>query len=263
MGRLLRFWFSFEDPVPGKKYLQHGFALMALKYSVDAVLIGTATGTLWTPTDYLQSVPLLISSRLTGAPLYLAPALAIWALPFLWIGMSMTIRRLLDAGRSAWWALLFFIPVVSYLLFAGLAAAPSSPDRKPAVHALSGRDRFPSTLFAMATGASLGLILLWVGVIGLESYGLAVFMGAPFIIGLITAFQLRRRYPASVRETFNVVALTMALVAGSAFLVGFEGAICLAMAAPLALTVAFMGGLVGRFFAASGEPLRIPAHSDH
>ena len=105
----------------------------------------------------------------------------------------------------------------------------------------------------MAAGASLGLGLLWLGVLWLESYGLAVFMGTPFIIGLVTAYLLRRRYPASSRETHEVVAMTVLLVAGAAFLVGFEGAVCLLMVAPLGLVIALMGGVVGRHLAALGE----------
>jgi hypothetical protein len=105
----------------------------------------------------------------------------------------------------------------------------------------------------MAVGASIGLAILLIAVFGLESYGLALFMGAPFVVGLATAFLLRRRYPATVRETMEVVTMTIVLLAGSTFLVGFEGAGCLVMAAPLALVIALMGGLVGRFLAASGE----------
>src|SRR2546429_3054376 len=38
-----------------------------------------------------------------------------------WIGVSMTLRRAADAGRSPWWGLLFFVPVVNYAVMAWLA----------------------------------------------------------------------------------------------------------------------------------------------
>jgi uncharacterized membrane protein YhaH (DUF805 family) len=32
------------------------------------------------------------------------------ALPFIWIGVTMTVRRLRDAGKPVWLATLFFVP---------------------------------------------------------------------------------------------------------------------------------------------------------
>jgi hypothetical protein len=36
-----------------------------------------------------------------------------WALPFLWIGTALTVRRLRDAGLSPLWVALFVLPVVN------------------------------------------------------------------------------------------------------------------------------------------------------
>jgi hypothetical protein len=72
-------------------------------------------------------------------------------------------------------------------------------------------------------------------------------------MGLVTAYLLRARYPASVRETLEVVAMTVPLAGGAALAIGFEGAVCLLMVAPLGFVVAFMGGLVGRYLAGVGE----------
>ncbi len=251
--KLLRFWFTFEEPVSRRAYLRHGLALMLLKYCVDLLLVTATTRTLWTPLDYLSSAPFLFSSRLSGAERFLAPALAGWTLPFLWIGISMTIRRLLDAGWSAWWSLLFFVPVLNYALLAVLCVAPGrSAPRDPVVPAPSG-GRLPSALLAMAFGALVGLAMTWAAVFWIDSYGLALFFGTPFAIGLVTAFLLRRRHPATAWETAEVVVLTLFLVAGAAFAVGLEGAVCLLMAAPLGIIVTLMGGLVGRHLAAIGE----------
>jgi hypothetical protein len=109
----------------------------------------------------------------------------------------------------------------------------------------------------MAAGAGVGLAMLLVGVLWLDSYGLAVFMGTPFVIGLVTAYLLRRRYPATSREAHEVVVMTTLLVAGCAFAIGFEGLVCILMVAPLGLVVALMGGIVGRRLAELGEgPVR-------
>lgn len=253
LQRLLRFWFTFERPVDRGEYLRHGFGLVVLKYGVDAALVAIATGAPWTPLDYLQSVPLLLSSRLSESASFLAPVLALWTLPFLWVGITMTIRRLLDAGWSAWWSLLFFVPGLSYLLIALLVFAPTADSGSPGLARDPDGERLPSALLSIAAGALLGLGMMWFAVLRMNSYGLALFMGTPFILGLVTGFLFCRRYPGTMRETQEVVAMTVLLVAGAAFAVGFEGAVCLLMVAPLGLVVAAMGGAVGRHLARFGE----------
>lgn len=250
---LLRFWLTFEEEVGRREYVLHGLALMLLKYSGDAVLVRAGSGTTWTPIDYLQSIPFLLADHLSASAAFLAPALALWTLPFLWIGITMTIRRLLDAGWSAWWSLLFFVPFASYGLMALLAAMPSSERDVSGPTPPPHGDRLPSALLSIGVGAALGLGMMWLGAMLLNSYGLALFMGTPFAMGLATAFTLCRRFPASSGETHEVVAMTVLLVAGSGFMIGFEGAVCILMVAPLGLVVALMGGIVGRRFAMTGE----------
>lgn len=253
-SELLRYWFTFEDPVTRRDYLRHGAALMLVKYGVDALLVFSATGNIWTPLDYFRSPPFLIAHRFDASAAFLAPTLVAWTLPFLWVGISMTIRRLLDAGWSAWWSLLFFVPLLNYILIAVLCAAPPAVSlRQPRVAPDAAVPRLPGALLSIAFGALLGLFMLSLAVFWFESYGLALFMGTPFVIGLITAYVLCRQYPASLLETIEVVFMTIVMTAGAGLVVGIEGAVCFAMAAPLGLVVAWMGGIAGRFMANMGE----------
>src|SRR5881296_3467456 len=98
---------------------------MLVKYGVDATLVWVFVHRLWTPLTYANPEWLLREELLRGAPVWLAPALVLWTLPFLWIGVSMTLRRAVDAGRSPWWCLLFFVPGVNYATMLWLAAQPS------------------------------------------------------------------------------------------------------------------------------------------
>lgn len=251
---LLRYWLTFEQPVTRRDYIRHGAALMLLKYAVDAAVIAAATGNLWTPLDYLRSPPFVMANRFGDSASFLAPALSAWTLPFLWIGISMTIRRLLDAGWSAWWSLLFFVPLLNYALIAALCVAPAAAVSPiPSAPTDGSAPRLPRALLSIAFGSLFGLLMLSFAVLWLESYGLALFMGTPFSIGLVTAYVLCRQYPASARETFEVVFMTVAATAGAGLVLGIEGAVCLAMAAPLGLVLAWMGGVVGRFIANAGE----------
>jgi uncharacterized membrane protein YhaH (DUF805 family) len=252
--QLARFWWTFAAPVSRRDYLRHGAGLVALKYTGDVVLVGLAAGRLWTPGDYVHSIPFLLATRLEGAPPWLMPALALWALPFLWAGVTLTMRRALDAGWSAWLALGFFVPYLNYALMLSLCLAPGAraasrraPVPRPHEH------RLPSALLAIGAGLGLGLLMLVLAVSALERYGVALFFGTPFGVGALTAFLFNRRYPASGRETAEVAAMTLALIAGATFLLGNEGAVCLLMALPISLVVGLMGAAFGRGVALRGR----------
>ena len=249
--KLLRFWFSFQDPVPPGAYFRHGVGLMALKYSGDVALVFLATGRWWTPLDYLRSIGFLLSSRFEGAPRWLVPAIAAWALPFVWIGVTLTLRRVLDAGASVWLTLLYFIPYLNYLLMLALCVGmPTAPVSKEAAAELRPGDRtLPQALLAMGAGLGLALLMLGVSVLGRGVYGASLFLGTPFLLGVVTAFLFNRRHPGGFRDTLQVVLMTLALATGVVFLLGQEGAICLVMAFPLTLVLAGMGALLGHRFA--------------
>lgn len=112
--RLLRLWFGLAEPVSRTAYALSGFGLMGLKYVTEAVLVHHVTGRWLTPLDYFNP---LLTSRLAavGGSDLLSAALIAWTLPFLWIGVSMTMRRAEDAGRSPFLALLYFVPLVNYV----------------------------------------------------------------------------------------------------------------------------------------------------
>jgi uncharacterized membrane protein YhaH (DUF805 family) len=247
IGEWLRLWFTFERAVGRRAYVVSGIVLMVVKYAGDVSLVWLGTGRLWRPIDYLSPVATLSATKLQLAPPALLPVLALWTLPFLWIGISMSMRRALDAGRSAWWALLFFVPGVSYACMALLAVLPSragsvtSADKPRAYE-----HRLPSALLAVAAGATAGLAMLAFSVYGLASYGISLFLGTPFVVGALTAYLFNRRYPASERESQQVVVLTLACVAGAALVTAAEGAVCLLMAAPLGIGIGAMGAALGR-----------------
>lgn len=244
---LLRFWFTFKDPVPPRTYFRHGVGLMALKYAGDVALVYLATGRWWTPLDYLRSVATLLNTTFDNAPRWLLPALALWTLPFLWIGVTLTLRRVLDAGASAWTTLLYFVPYVNYVFMLALSVLPSAPpDDRGAAQWRPGDRTLPEALLSMGAGLGVGLLMMGVTVLGGRVYPASLFLGTPFRMGVVTAFLFNRKHPGSERDTFQVVAMTMAITTGVIFILGQEGAICLLMALPLSLGVGTIGGLLGR-----------------
>jgi uncharacterized membrane protein YhaH (DUF805 family) len=257
--RWLRLWFTFEHRVGRREYLVSGLALAVLKYAGDMAIVWTSTHRLWTPADYLSPVQSLLSTRLNGAPAAVLPILALWALPFLWIGISMSMRRALDAGLSAWLALLFFVPGLSYLFMAVMSVLPPRVrSRDLQVEPRPYEHRLPGALLAIAAGAAVGLGMIALSVYALQSYGVSLFLGTPFVVGALTAFLFNRRYPASRRETHEVVLMTIACIGGVALLTAAEGAVCLVMALPLAAVLGMMGSVLGRRIA-----LHTPEHATH
>ncbi|MFL5608023.1 MAG: DUF805 domain-containing protein [Gemmatimonadaceae bacterium] len=251
MGRLhrwLNLWFTFDRSVGRREYLLSGLALAVVKYAGDVLIVWRDTGRLWHPLSYLSPVSSLVSHSLVdGKGIVL---LALWALPFIWIGISMSVRRTLDAGYSAWVALLFFVPGINYLFMAVMCALPTSDEplyieEVPRAH----EHRLPKALLAIAAGMVLGLVMLAVSVIGAKSYGISLFLGTPFLIGAITAFLFNRQYPASAAETQQVVFMTLACLGGVFLLTAVEGALCLLMVAPLAAVLGMMGASLGRHIA--------------
>jgi uncharacterized membrane protein YhaH (DUF805 family) len=250
---LPRLWLTFEARVDRRAYALSGIGLAALKYLGDAAIVWTAAGRAWTPGDYARPAAAVFSERFAAASPWLLLALAAWTLPFLWIAVSMSMRRALDAGRSAWLALLVFVPWARYALMLALALLPARPPGRPAPRPRPYERRLPSALLAVAAGTLVALGALALSVYGLAAYGLALFLGTPFVVGAITAWIFNRRYPASPGETVEVVTLTLACVGGVLLLVAAEGALCLLMAAPLALGIGIMGGALGRRIAGGAD----------
>lgn len=248
--QLFRYWFTFSSRVSPRQYLHHGAALMATKYLSDVLIVRSGADAWWMPFDYMSSISTLQQTTLATAPFWLMPVLALWALPFLWAGITLTMRRAIDAGHSPWWALLFFVPWVNYTLLAALCALPSRLDEPGARRQPSGvRDAEPKQLMAMLPGLGLGLAMIWFSVYGLRTYGGALFFATPFGIGAITAWSLNRTAWASRGQTTRLVLMTLGLLAALLLALGREGAVCIAMAAPLAVVLGLMGSAVGRTIA--------------
>ena len=149
LRQLARFWFTFESPVDRRTYFRHGLALALVKYAIDAAVIGLVAGIVWTPVDYLATGASFAHSKLRNAPTFLPPLLGLWTLPFLWIGLTMSVRRALDAGRSAWLALLFFVPLVNYAFMLVMSALPTAPAKRPTLAPRPHEARLPSALLSV------------------------------------------------------------------------------------------------------------------
>jgi len=257
--RWLRLWFSFHEPVDRRTYLLHGAGLMLFKYGVDAAVMWAFVHRLWTPLAYLSPVWTLREQLLRGAPEWLAPTLVVWTLPFLWIGVSMTLRRAVDAGRSPWWGLLFFVPVVNYAVMLLLSLVPSrAVGAGPAARRNAVDVRFRAGLLGVAAALAITIPTVLIGVYLRRMYSAGLFLGTPFTIGYISAYVFNARGAQSERHTMQVAFLAVALAGGAMLVFALEGAVCIALAFPIAALLALPGALIGRAVAlrSVGPPAR-------
>jgi uncharacterized membrane protein YhaH (DUF805 family) len=253
--------FRLTGPVSAKRYAAWGFSLVVLKYAIDAAVTYVVTGQLWNPLRYL--VP-SIESRFPGTTdevasgaLWLPMALVLWSLPFVWIGLTLTYRRVVDAGKSAWWSLLYFVPLANYVLMLSLCAMPTAPRAPVAAGVPEPSDRrFVAQAvrgFAVAVAIAVGSTLLSVFIF--KAYGAALFFGTPVIIGVVLGFVINRPTVRSLGATLGIVSVSIVMSGAALLLFAVEGALCILMAAPLALGGAILGGVVGRSIAQiSGVP---------
>src|SRR5438552_15437829 len=213
-SRWLRLWFSFSDPVDRGTYLRHGLGLMALKYAIDALLIWRFAGRIWTLSNYLSPLLSTRQQLLRDAPPWLLPLLVVIALPFLWIGVSMTMRRAVDAGASPWVALFFFVPGLNLILMMVLCLPPSRPRRMAPFDdmASSAPERFQSAMLGVAAALAITLVSVLVVVYLRRRYSTGLFLGVPLTIGYITAyiynFRVDRQVGVSSRMTFVSLTFT-------------------------------------------------------
>ena len=247
VGRALRLWFSFRDPIDRRTYLLHGAGLMLCKYAVDATLVWAFVDRWWTPLGYLNPVWTLREQLLRDAPAWLVPVLVGWTLPFLWIGVSMTFRRAVDAGKSPWVSLLFFVPVVNYATMLLLAALPSRPPVASAVMPPTVAElRFRAGLSGVAAALAITVPTVLIGVYLRRMYSAGLFLGTPFTIGYISAYVFNAREAQTERHTLQVALLAVALAGGAMLVFALEGVVCIALAFPLAALLALPGAILGR-----------------
>jgi uncharacterized membrane protein YhaH (DUF805 family) len=240
--------FTWDGRVQRGPYFLVGTTLTLLKYAIDAS-VAARFGETWRIWNYFFP-PLEVSLSQLG---FRQPKLyaILWAIaiPFFWVGIALTLRRLRDAGCRAGWIFLFFVPVVNLMLFLWLTVAPSTT--KPIAEAVAADElrriaKPRQEVLGVVIAVVLGFALATWGTQVLAVYSWGLFLGVPFLTGFVASWFLNVKGIRSPLHTIVISALTTLLI-GVAFLsLGREGLICLLMAVPLALPFSIAGGLVAR-----------------
>ena len=249
---LPRLWFGLPEPVSQEAYAATGFGLMLTKYLVEAVAIYIFTFKSYMPWDFINP---LMSFRqkyfAAPAPEWLAWAFVLWSLPFLWIAVSMSVRRAVDAGKNAWLGLWIFVPIINLVMMIYFSLLPTDSQRRsdlsedPVYREPLIAHQLSSALSGIAASALICITMVSLCVYLIQDYGAALFMGTPIVMGATSAYIYNRPYTRSVFSSIMVAELSIFLSGLILLLFAFEGIICLVMLLPIAGVMAILGALIG------------------
>lgn len=238
-------------------YALIGSVGFAIKHNLDRIVATTLFDRPWSFFNYLQPGGSLAES----SDQKFFATLVLMALPFIWVGVALTLRRLRATGLPLLLVLLFFVPVLNLLFFFVMAVLPSSPARAPDVSE-GGEEAEPLTTridwrrivpksvigsVALAVGltAVIGGALTGLAVLGLGEYGLGLFVALPFALGLCSVLLYGVHHSPSLLTALLISVGAVGVLAVLLLVTAVEGALCLLMAAPIGAVLSALGGLMG------------------
>jgi uncharacterized membrane protein YhaH (DUF805 family) len=243
----------WEGKVSRGTYALIGIICLAIKHNLDR-FIAYKFGYRWGISTYFDPLDRAAQfSPFSASEKVFLAILLITALPFIWIGITMTVKRLRDAGQPLWLTLLFFAPIINLLFFGLLTVLPSRQADSPATIA-GGRASYLSSYWPTArTGSAaaavvltalLGVVTTWGALRFVGNYGLTLFISLPFVMGYLSVLIYSRTQEVDSNDVAGIVSLSLLLTGLGITAIAVEGLICLLMAAPLAWLLAMFGGLL-------------------
>ncbi len=241
--------FGFQGRVGRATYAFVGIIGVLLKHNLDRLLAFKLLHQPWTILSYLAPLGMLSSDfPLSAQQQKFLFLLAFTSIPFIWIGIGMTLKRLRDAGLGPQLVLLFFIPAVNLLFFVLLCLHPGRDSFGETSNRQFGllspflpKSKWGIAVFAAVVAAATGGCLAWFTIRTLGDYGWTLFLAIPFFMGFSSVWLFAYERSRSFSESVNVAMLSLFL--SGVFLVGMavDGVICILMAAPIAAVLALIG----------------------
>ena len=253
-------------------YALVGVAGFALKHNLDRFIATLVFHRSWGIFNYwIPPVRVMHLASLSHSDMVFLGSMLALALPFIRVGVALTLRRLRAIGLPLWLVVFFFAPVLNLLFFLLLSTLPSRAPKGTALPpARSGPrkslDRFiPNHIVGSAAMAVLLTAILGVATVGFATlrmpvYGVGLYVALPFCLGLLSSLIDGYHHPRSFVRCLAVSAISAILVGAGLVAMAIEGVFCLFMALPIGMVLAAMGGTVGYFIQrVSGAAHQAPA----
>jgi uncharacterized membrane protein YhaH (DUF805 family) len=253
--RAWNFW-QWEGKIGRATYASVGVLAFALKFLIDWLIVTRVFHRPWSLLNYWRPFGAINGVHsLSLESRFFAGTMLFAALPFIWLGLAMTVKRLRDAGQPTWLAALFFAPLANLAFFLAVSLMPSRSDTTseegnpwPGIRAFDRwipRSKAGSAMVSIVATAALGLVFTLVGTQYVTTYGWGLFVALPFCLGIFSVLTYSYHDPRGINECLAVAVLPVAFLGCLFMLVAIEGLICILMAAPLALGLAVLGGILG------------------
>ncbi len=245
-GSLINFLFSWRGSIGRGPYALTGTILIFVKWNLDRILGAGFFNQPW-PIRYIFPHENFLGLKADERTI--VALLAATSLPFIYVGLVLTFKRLRSAGLPFWLVLLFFVPFLNLLFFLLLCTFPERVGELPGVEArkTSVLDNWvPRNLLACAALA----VVLWAGpaLLGIyifHDYGWGLFLGIPFGLGFVSAMLFGWHNPSTIRNGLLSAFIATSLGLGLLFFSAIEGLICILMALPIVCPLALLGGILG------------------
>jgi Polyketide cyclase / dehydrase and lipid transport len=252
-------------------YLLAGVGFFLVKFGIDAAVSLFVFDRSWSPMQYLvwpNDVTVKVLD-LHYVDRQFAQTMLLLSLPFIVIGVLLTLARIRDARLPLWLVALFFVPIVNLILFAILVVLPTrpvaltpmptaepSPTGPPSIDEPLTRLQRAHRSIVLGNPWRSGLVSLLITVPAcvalvvfetevLRSYAFSLFVGGPFFAGMISVMIYGFSRPQSLSSCVAVGMASTALIGVVLLVLAREGAICLLMAAPIGFGIAMLGVFVG------------------
>ncbi len=254
-NRFVEMW-RWQGTIDRKKYAVTGCTAFVLKYFLDKFVAFAVFGRWWFLWSYWQ--PLEPNARVNTIhpdTRAFVVTLLVLALPFIWLGATLTVQRLRDAGKPLWLVVLFFVPVINLLFFLLLctmgshsAGAQREAMPWPETRMLDRwipRGAIGAAAVSIVLTIAIGFMFTVLGAEVLRSYGWGLYVALPFCLGLFSVLVYSYHEPRSFGSCMSVAVGPIAMLGAVLILVMLEGLICILMAAPFALVLSALGGMLG------------------
>jgi hypothetical protein len=220
--KLARFLFSWKGKVDRRSYAFVGVSLFFVKWNLDRLIADT-----FIQNDNLFLLPLAYLIPTKGWNEFFHDdkstilAMSGLALPFIYIGIILTIKRLRAMDWPLWLAVLFFAPFVNLLFFLLLtllrerdvgSGKTSEKSSQSWLDQIIPHGNFNCAALASGFSAmcAVGIIMLTLEFSFFEHYGWGFFVGLPFAMGLVAAVTYGHHQERSLGGSLCVAVLAAA-----------------------------------------------------